>query len=96
MLFRSLQNASHANTMARRLADRIVGLPGVEIRQPVESNAVFAALDPRHISALQQDWVFHVWDERDHVVRLMTAFNTTEADVDALAAAISATAAGRK
>ena len=44
-----LQNASHANTMARRLADRIVGLPGVEHRQPVESNAVFAALDPRDI-----------------------------------------------
>jgi threonine aldolase len=91
-----LQNASHANTMARRLADRIAGLPGVDIRQPVESNAVFAALDPRDIPSLQQDWRFHVWDEREHVVRLMTAFNTTEADVDALAAAIAATTAGRK
>src|SRR5215472_2760208 len=56
-----LRNASHANTMARRLADRIVGLPGVDIRQPVESNAVFAALDPRDIPPLQEDWRFHVW-----------------------------------
>jgi threonine aldolase len=85
-----LLNASHANTMARRLADRIEALPGVRIRQQVESNAVFAALDPRHIPALQRDWNFHVWDEREHVVRLMTAFDTTEADVDALAEAIAA------
>ncbi len=89
-----LQNASHANTMARRLADRIGGLPGVEIRQPVESNAVFASLGPRDIASLQDDWRFHVWDEQDHVVRLMTAFDTTAADVDALAAAIAA-AGGR-
>jgi threonine aldolase len=88
-----LLNASHANTMARRLADRISGLPGVRICQPVESNAVFAALDPRHIPALQDEWHFHVWDERENVVRLMTAFNTTEADVDALAAALAAAGA---
>ena len=85
-----LLNAGHANRMARRLADRIGELRGVQIRQPVESNAVFASLDPRHIPALERDWHFHVWDEREHVVRLMTAFDTTEADVDALAAAIAA------
>lgn len=90
-----LLNASHANTMARRLADRIGGLPGVRICQPVESNAVFAALDPRHIPSLQQDWHFHVWDEREHVVRLMTAFDTREPDVDALAEAIAAAAGAR-
>ena len=89
-----LLNASHANTMARRLADRIAALPGVEIRQPVESNVVFAALDPRHIPSLQRDWHFHVWDEPEHVVRLMAAFDTTEADVDAFAAAIAAAAQG--
>jgi threonine aldolase len=89
-----LSNARHANAMARRLADRIGGLPTVEIRQPVESNAVFAALNPDQITSLQQDWRFHLWDEQDHVVRLMTAFDTTEADVDEFAAAISAAARG--
>ena len=91
-----LLNASHANTMARRLADRISGLPRVRIRQPVESNAVFASLDPVVIPSLQEDWQFHVWDEREHVVRLMAAFDTTEDDVDALAEAIAAAAAGRQ
>jgi threonine aldolase len=83
-----LANAARANAMARRLADQVEGLPGVRISQPVESNAVFASLDPAHIPALQRDWRFHVWDEQEHVVRLMAAFDTTEADVDALAEAI--------
>jgi threonine aldolase len=64
----------------------------VRICQPVESNAVFAALDPRRIPALQDEWHVHVWDERENVVRLMTAFDTTEDDVDALTAAIAAAA----
>jgi threonine aldolase len=84
-----LRNARHANTMAQRLAGRISGLPGVELWQPVQSNAVFAALDPGHIPALQRDWHFHTWNGDDSVVRMMAAFDTTEADVDALADAIA-------
>jgi threonine aldolase len=80
-----LQNASHANAMARLLAGHLDGLPGVRMRQSVDSNAVFISLDPRHIPALQQDWHFEVWDEREHIIRLMTAFDTTEADVAAIA-----------
>jgi threonine aldolase len=91
-----LRNARHANAMARRLADHITGLPGVRISQQVESNALFVSLDPAHIAALQRDWPFHVWDEREHVVRLMTAFDTTEDDVDELAAAIATTTGRQK
>ena len=39
------------------------------------------------------DWRFHVWDEHDSVVRWMTAFDTSAADVDAFLAGIRATAA---
>jgi threonine aldolase len=85
-----LRNARHANAMAARLADRIKGLPGVALWQPVQSNAVFAELDPGHIPALQRDWHFHTWSGSDSVVRMMAAFDTTEADVDALADAIAA------
>jgi threonine aldolase len=87
-----LRNASQANAMARRLAAGIAGLPGVRLWQPVESNAVFAALNPAHIARLQQDWHFYVWDPSGHVVRWMTAFDTTEADVDAFVADIRRTA----
>ena len=82
-------NAARANAMARRLAD---GADGVEIVHPVQANAVFARLRPRHIAALQREWTFHVWDERESVVRWMTAFDTSEADVDAFLDSIRATA----
>jgi threonine aldolase len=88
------RNAGHANQMARRLADAVQGLPGVEVRWPVEANAVFARLDPRHIEALQRDWFFYVWDEHTSVVRWMAAFDTTEADVDLFAADVARAVAG--
>ena len=84
-------NAAHANTMARRLADGAAAVDGVEIVHPVQANAVFARLQPRHIAALRRRWTFHVWDEPGSVVRWMTAFDTTEADVDAFLADIRMT-----
>ena len=85
-------NATHANAMAQLLAEGAATVPGVEIVRPVQANAVFARLQPRHIAALQQDWTFHVWDESSNVVRWMTAFDTTEADVEAFLSDIRLTA----
>ncbi len=87
-----LRNAQHANAMARRLADGVSGVPGVRLQQPVQSNGVFAGLDPALIESLQREWNFSVWDPRDHVVRWMAAFDTTEEDVDAFVAGIRAAA----
>jgi threonine aldolase len=89
-----LRNARHANAMARRLGAGVGELRGVRLRYPVQSNAVFAALDAARIEELQRDWSFHVWDEGEHVVRWMTSFDTSEADVDAFIAAVRGTAAG--
>jgi threonine aldolase len=85
-------NAAYANALARRLAEGAEVVDGVEIVYPVQANAVFARLRPRHIAALQHEWTFHVWDEGENVVRWMTAFDTTEADVDAFLADIRSTA----
>jgi threonine aldolase len=82
--------AEHANAMAARLAAAVDALPGVTITQPVESNGVFALLDPPVTERLQRDWPFYVWDERSGEVRWMTAWDTTPDDVDAFAAAIAA------
>jgi len=90
-----LRNATHANLMAQRLADGVGGVPGLELWQAVESNAVFASLRPDHIERLQREWEFYVWDEPTHVVRWMTAFDTAETDVDAFAEAVRATAGGQ-
>ncbi len=85
-------NAAHANAVARRLAEGAEAVDGVQLVHPVQANAVFARLRPRHIAALHRDWAFHVWDEDENMVRWMTAFDTTEADVDTFLAAIRATA----
>jgi threonine aldolase len=83
-----LANAAHANAMARRLAEGAGAVAGVEIVHPVQANAVFARLSARHIEALRRDWTFYLWDERESVVRWMTAFDTTESDVDSFVAGI--------
>ncbi len=86
-----LKNAEQANAMARRLATAISGLPGVRLAFPMEGNGVFAEMDQELARALQPHWRFHVWSASGNgrcVVRLMTAFDTTEADVDALVGAI--------
>jgi threonine aldolase len=67
--------------MAQLLAEGAQAVPCIEIVRPVQANAVFARLPQRHIEALQQNWTFHVWDEEENMVRWMTAFDTTEADV---------------
>ena len=86
------ENAGHANAMATRLASAISGVPGVTISRAVESNAVFAILPPEATAALQESFDFYVWDELTGEVRWMCSWDTTEADVDAFAAAIAGAA----
>lgn len=82
------RNAEHANAMARRLAEGVRGVPGVEITQPVEANAVFATLPRDRIAPLQERFFFYVWNEGRNEVRWMTSWDTTEAEVDAFVAAV--------
>lgn len=89
-----LHSAQHANAMAQVLASGLDEIAGVKIRYPVQSNAVFAELPPDRIAALQRDWTFHVWNERESIVRWMTAFNTTTSDVEAFLAAVSVASGG--
>lgn len=83
------RSAAHANAMAARLAAAVRDVPGVTIVQAIESNVVFATLDPRAIARVQPDWPFFVVDPESGLVRWMCAWDTTEADVDAFAAAVA-------
>jgi threonine aldolase len=88
-----LRNARHANALARRLAERVAAARGVEVTQPVQANAVFARLPPAAIAELRERTRFYVWDEAAGEVRWMTAFDTTEDDVDRFAADVAETCA---
>jgi threonine aldolase len=89
-----LRSARHANAMATRLRTAVAGLPGLEITQQTQSNAVFAILPPGVADRLRARFGFYDWDPATGEVRWMCAFDTTEADVDAFAAAVRQELAG--
>lgn len=74
------ENARHANAMATLLAEKLAAVPGVSICHPVEANAVFARLPEAAIDELQKAYRFLVWNPPNEV-RLMTAFDTAEAEI---------------
>lgn len=76
------RNASHANAMARILAEKAGNIPGVEITRPVDANGVFAVIPERIIAPLQDEFFFYIWDEKAPEVRWMTSWDTTEQDID--------------
>ncbi len=86
-----LANATHANTMAQVLAAGLQTIAHVRITQNVQANAVFATLPPQCIAPFQARQHFYVWNETKHEVRWMTAFDTTEDDVQAFLADLRAT-----
>ncbi len=77
------RNALHANAMARLLESGLREIADVEVTQPVQANAVFVAMPEAVASRVRQDFAFHVWDRAAGVYRLMTSFDTEEADVHA-------------
>ena len=84
-----LDLARHANAMAARLAAGLCTLPGVTLLHPVEANEIFARLPAAVIEGLlAADFAFYRWGPAENnEVRLVTAFNTDPAGVDAFLAA---------
>jgi len=78
-----IENARHANLMALKLANSIKGIAEIQLTQKVESNGLFVILPREHIQALQNEFFFYMWDENRGEVRWMTAFDTTEDDIEA-------------
>ncbi len=76
-----LENAKHANKMAKILYEEIKDIKNIEITQIVQGNAVFAKFDKKFNKELLKKYFFHVFDEKENIVRLMCSFNTTEKDI---------------
>jgi threonine aldolase len=80
------KSASHANRMAQLLAAELSGIKEVALTQQVQANEVFVTMPAEIIPRLQQQWQFHVWDETKSEARLITSFDTEEADIADFAA----------
>ncbi|HET7612642.1 MAG TPA: low specificity L-threonine aldolase [Gemmatimonadaceae bacterium] len=91
------RSATHANRMAQLLAGELAGIKGVALTQQVQANEVFVTMPPAIIPKLQERWPFHVWDEAKSEARLITSFDTEEADIADFAALVrQAVGAGEK
>ncbi|WP_293903788.1 beta-eliminating lyase-related protein [Phenylobacterium sp.] len=77
-----LRHATHANAMARRLAER---LP-LRVTHAVEANAVFVEMDAARLAALHAAGWF-VYRFLDGSVRFMCSWATTESAIDEIAEA---------
>jgi threonine aldolase len=81
-----LRHASHANAMAKRLAEGLTGLPGVSLMFPVEANGVFAMLPAEVQDKLRsRGWRFYTFIGAGGA-RFMCAWDTRPETVDTLLA----------
>ncbi len=76
-----LENATHANRMARLLAEGLSQSKYAKITQAVQANAVFARFPRKMVARLKERAFFYVWNETTFECRLMTTWDTTESDV---------------
>jgi threonine aldolase len=89
-----LRSAGHANAMAARLRttlDTAIAageITGLTFSRPTEANAVFAVLPREAADRIRAKVPFYDWDRATGEVRWMTAFDTTQEDVDTFAAII--------
>jgi threonine aldolase len=90
-----LDSATHANLMAHHLRhelERLIStgsVRGLSFTQATQANAVFASLPTAAADRIRERFRFYDWDRATGEVRWMTAFDTTEADVDAFVVAIT-------
>jgi len=89
-----LANATHANSMAQRLAAGIRPIPGITITQSVDANAVFVLLPREVATKLQEQFHFYIWNEATGEARWMTSWATAPDDVDEFVAAIATASRG--
>lgn len=86
-LFRNgvwLNNAGHANSMARSLRDRLSGDAKIEAVFPVQASAVFVRLADSMVNRLhERGWHFYKFVEPD-VYRFMCSWATSDRDIDQL------------
>lgn len=76
------KNAENSNNMAFRLAKGLSRYPEVKFTQVVETNGVWVILPDVLADKLMEKSFFHPWDPARKEYRIMTAFDTTEQEVD--------------
>jgi threonine aldolase len=90
------RSATHSNRMAQLLAAELAGIKGVALTQVVQANEIFVTLPKEIVPKLQARWPFHIWNEATSEARLITSFDTQEADIADFAALVRETIGTRE
>jgi threonine aldolase len=80
-----LDNALNANRQAARLAGILREIPGVNFTQEPQTNQLFFTMPAEAARRLAERYFFYYWNEEACEVRLVTSWDTSDADVDRLA-----------
>jgi len=84
-----LKYAAHANHCAALLEKRVAAIPGVSLKVPREANALFLEMPPALCERLRDSgWRFYTFIGAGGA-RFICSWNTTEAEIEALAADIA-------
>ncbi len=82
------KNALQANSMAMLLAKKLAKYPEIQFTQAVETNGLWLKLNNEMAKKLQAISFFHPWDPDNNEYRIMTAYDTTEDDINKFVAAL--------
>ena len=91
-----LRSAQQANSMAKRLSEAAKEIPGINLTEKVQSNAVFATMSPAAATMARERVRFLEWNPVRGEVRWMCSFDTTHEDVDNLVAILKESVASWK
>ena len=82
-----LEMARASNRAAARIADGLRDIPTARLLAPVEANEIFLELSSATMDALEEDG-FQFYRRSKSLARFVCRFDTTEAEADALVAAL--------
>jgi threonine aldolase len=74
--------ASHSNSMAKILADKLTQFKEIKITQKVKSNGVFVIMPHEVAERMRKHYFFYPWDEKRSEYRLMASWDTKEEDIE--------------
>ena len=86
--------ASHGNEKALELRASIAIFDEIGLPYPTQSNAVFATIPKTWVKPLKKSSFFYVWETDPCLIRLMTTYDTTSAEISAFGQCISAQKSG--
>jgi len=82
--------------MAQLLGAELAAIKGLSLTQQVQANEVFVTIPKEIVATLQAQWPFHIWNEATSEARLITSFDTEEADIADFAALVRETIGSRE